>query len=252
MRFFIFSVLCSFLLLGTLTSAWPWGPDKLVARDAVYERADKTAESTATETAASTSASETETATNTKSSKDETTTGTNTETSTDTKTKSKSDKSNTKTTATSSISIDPAAGAGGISMITLRLIIHNILQNRLNSATYTLTSNMSVHETGKVVWDTNATQTIPLLTATYTLFVVDSEKELGDTAKAGYLSSQIGYSFGMYSPLPYTPLNEFKCATCNGALSDVQRQGLKFAIGMAAITIASFTWFVGGLGIFAT
>jgi hypothetical protein len=77
----------------------------------------------------------------------------------------------------------------------------------LNSATYTITHNMTVKETGKVVWDTNATQTVPLLSATYTLFVVDSEKDLDDTASAGHLSSNIGYNFGMYLSQGYTPLN---------------------------------------------
>lgn len=79
----------------------------------------------------------------------------------------------------------------------------------LNSQAYTLTSNMSVEQTGSVVWDTGKyqkTATIPLLTASYTLFIYDTSKELGDTASAGYLSSQIGYSFGMYSPQPYTSL----------------------------------------------
>jgi hypothetical protein len=66
---------------------------------------------------------------------------------------------------------------------------------------------MTVKETGKVVWDTNATQTVPLLSATYTLFVVDSEKDLDDTASAGHLSSNIGYNFGMYLSQGYTPLN---------------------------------------------
>lgn len=66
---------------------------------------------------------------------------------------------------------------------------------------------MTVKETGKVVWDTNATQTVPLLSATYTLFVVDSEKDIDDTASAGHLSSNIGYSFGMYLSQAYTPLN---------------------------------------------
>jgi hypothetical protein len=45
---------------------------------------------------------------------------------------------------------------------------------------------------------------------------------------------------------------EFKCATCSGAISDIQRQGLKFAVGMALITILSFTWFVGGAGLLYT
>lgn len=143
----------------------------------------------------------------------------------------------------------------------------------LNSATYTLTQNMSVAPTGTFIWDTGkyqSTATIPLLTATYTLFVYDASKSLDDVPQAGYLGSQIGYSFGMYIPESYTPLNgrslpfftqllkahltilEFKCVTCNGALSDIQAQGLKFALGMAAITVASFTWFVGGLGILST
>ncbi|KAJ5973363.1 hypothetical protein N7481_010573 [Penicillium waksmanii] len=278
MRFFVFSVLCTLLLLGTLTSAWSWD-NVAVARDSLNKRADQTTETSATETTSSTTASDTTSATKTgkdEKTTDSGTTDTNTDTTTDsksnTKTKSKSD----KTTATTSISINPAAGAGGISMITpgststtyFRIgenatfvwnytslsvtpsHVNVVASCSLNSATYTLTHNMTVKETGKVVWDTNATQTVPLLSATYTLFVVDSEKDLDDTASAGHLSSNIGYSFGMYLSQPYTPLNQFKCATCSGALSDVQRQGLKFAVGMAAITVVSFTWFVGGLGLF--
>jgi len=122
----------------------------------------------------------------------------------------------------------------------------------LNSQTYTLTQNMSVDPTGTFIWDTDkyqASQTISLLTATYTLFVYDANKSLDDTPEAGYLSGSIGYNFGMYRPESYTPLNEFKCATCSGAISDIQRQGLKFAVGMALITILSFTWFIGGAGL---
>lgn len=80
----------------------------------------------------------------------------------------------------------------------------------LNSATYTVSSNMSVKETGSLVWDTGkfqASATVPLLTATYTLFVVDSEKSLDDTASAGHLGSNQGFSFGMYIGSKATPLN---------------------------------------------
>lgn len=80
----------------------------------------------------------------------------------------------------------------------------------LNSATYTLTQNMSVEPTGTYIWDTGKYQssvTNPLLTATYTLFVYDANKSLDDVPKAGHLGSQIGYSFGMYIPEKYTPLN---------------------------------------------
>lgn len=78
-----------------------------------------------------------------------------------------------------------------------------------NSQVYTLTSNMSAKATGSYIWDTGKYQssaTIPLLTATYTLFVYDANKALTDTASAGHLSSVMGYSFGMYSPQAYTPL----------------------------------------------
>lgn len=39
---------------------------------------------------------------------------------------------------------------------------------------------------------------------------------------------------------------EWKCATCSGALSDMERQTLKFVLGMCTITVLSFTWFAGG------
>lgn len=80
----------------------------------------------------------------------------------------------------------------------------------LNSATYTLTQNMSVAPTGTLIWDTGkyqSTATIPLLTATYTLFVYDASKSLGDIPQPGYLGSLIGFPFGMYIPEKYTPLN---------------------------------------------
>lgn len=80
----------------------------------------------------------------------------------------------------------------------------------MNDATYTISNNMSVAETGKVTWDTGkyqANATVPLLTATYTLVVYDVDGEIGDTASAGRLGSQNQFSFGMYVPQAYTPLN---------------------------------------------
>lgn len=47
------------------------------------------------------------------------------------------------------------------------------------------------------------------------------------------------------------PINQpldWKCPVCSGAISDMERQTLKFVFGMCAITILSFTWFVGGIG----
>lgn len=148
----------------------------------------------------------------------------------------------------------------------------------LNEGTYTISSNMSVEETGKAVWDTGSYQanaTVPLLTATYTLYVYDAEKEMGDTAEAGHLGSLNQFTFGMYVPKSYTPLDgrfpslqqrqyfsiiilymltrvEFNCATCNSALSELDHHALRFAMGMVTITVVSFTWFAGSYGVFAT
>ena len=80
----------------------------------------------------------------------------------------------------------------------------------LNEGTYTISSNMSVKETGKAIWDTGSYQanaTMPLLTATYTLYVYDVDKEMGDTAEAGHLGSLNQFTFGMYVPQSYTPLD---------------------------------------------
>ncbi|GAB1214593.1 hypothetical protein ATERTT37_003757 [Aspergillus terreus] len=198
-----------------------------------------------------------------------------------TKTGTATGKSSHTGNSTTSISVDPRMPAGGISMLTPTAgsttyykvgefvtfawnytslsvtpsAVNVIASCSLNSATYTISSNMSVQETGKVVWDTakyQANATVPLLTATYTLFVYDVDSEPGDTADAGHLGSQNGYNFGMYLPQSYTPLNHYYCATCNSAFSESERQAVKFAVGMAAITIASFTWFVVGTGVFST
>ncbi|GFF27818.1 hypothetical protein IFM46972_02176 [Aspergillus udagawae] len=290
------SFLSLLLLLGTISSAWPWPENGLTpAHGEIAARADPTASD---QTTADSKASKTDSASESKTTNDststdsssgtDTATGTAKETGTQTKsgttTETATDKSgkNSKTkTSTKSTSIDPRLPAGGTSMMiptagastyykigdyvtfawnyTSLLVTPsavNVLATcTMNSATYTLTSNMSVEATGKVVWDTGkyqANATTPLLTATYTLYVVDVDKDIGDTASPGHLGSQNGYLFGMYSPQPYTPLNEFNCATCNSALSDIERQALKFAFGMVMITIASFTWFAGDFGVFST
>ncbi|CAI7660322.1 unnamed protein product [Penicillium palitans] len=288
MRCFILSVLCTILLLGTVSSAWPWRPYGALLGTSLDKRADTT-DTTTAETSESTTVASTASKTSTG-----TTTGTNTDTTSDTKTGTATDSETagtstgtkttgkSKTTTTSSISIDPAAAAGGVSMITpassstsyykigedvtfvwnytslsvTPSAVNVVASCSLNSMTYTLSSNMTVKQTGSVVWDTGKYQssaTIPLLTASYTLIVYDASKDIDDTASAGYLSSQNGgYVFGMYTPQPYTPLNQFKCATCSGALSETSRLAIKFTVGMAVITFASFTWFAGSAGVLAT
>ena len=142
-----------------------------------------------------------------------------------------------------------------------------------NSATYTIAMNQSVVPTGAITWDTGKyqkTATVPLLTETYTLIIHDAAQDVSATAKAGYLGVFDQFTFGMYSPQPYTPLNgssqthssllldalltswtEFKCATCSSAISDMERQAFGFLLTMGTITVLSFTWFAGGFGVFS-
>ncbi|KAL9136746.1 MAG: hypothetical protein Q9175_002037 [Cornicularia normoerica] len=118
-----------------------------------------------------------------------------------------------------------------------------------NSATYTLQSNASFEKTGSVVWDTSPdiTGTAPLLTEKYTLVIYDAQEAITEVALAGKLGVSHDFTFGMYIPQKYTPLSDWTCAVCSAALSDTERQALKFMFGMCIVTVMSFTWFVGGI-----
>lgn len=152
---------------------------------------------------------------------------------TGTATGTETDKS-TKTGTTTSV--DPRLPPGGVSMITpdpfstsyykigqyvtfawnytslsvTPSAVNVVASCSLNDATYTITTNMSVEETGSVTWDTGeyqASATVPLLTATYTLIIYDASKPMDYIAKSGHLSSSNQLQFGMYLPQKYTPLN---------------------------------------------
>ena len=138
-----------------------------------------------------------------------------------------------------------------------------------NSATYTISNNASYHSTGLAVWNTSADATgaAPLLTDQYTLVIHDAAKDVTAVASAGYLGTYDQFTFGMYTPQPYVGKDrehapssarvgirlmgriEWKCAVCSGALSDMERQTVKFMFGMCIVTVLSFTWFVGGTGL---
>ncbi|PWY75534.1 hypothetical protein BO70DRAFT_354459 [Aspergillus heteromorphus CBS 117.55] len=271
-------VLCLLVLLGTVTTATPWQPHGEVLRRAEKDTTTTAAESATTGAAATTAAtaSKTDSKTDTASATDSTGTGTGTGTTT----KSSTTGQTTSTSGSTGTSNTTYTGTGGISMLdpneysTTYYKIGNyvtfewnytslsvtpsgvnvVASCSLNSHTYTISSNMSVSPTGKVVWDTKkyqANATVPLLTASYTLIIWDAAKGISATASAGHLAAA-SHSFAMYVPQPYTPLNGFICATCSFALSEIERLGLKFAFGMMAITIASFTWFAGDFGVFAT
>ncbi|ORY14271.1 hypothetical protein BCR34DRAFT_560562 [Clohesyomyces aquaticus] len=121
-----------------------------------------------------------------------------------------------------------------------------------NQATYTLAVNMSVEATGKVLWDTGAYQssaTVPLLTETYTLMIYDAESSISATAKPGYLAVFNQFTFGMYSPQPYTPWADYKCATCSAALSSFELLTLKTLLFTGCTTIGSLLYFSHSFGL---
>ncbi len=80
------------------------------------------------------------------------------------------------------------------------------------SRTYTLTQNMTFSTRGSFTWDTKAYQTLesvvanPLPVQQYTLVIFDADASVTDTPDAGYLGTFEGFTFGMYTPQPYTPL----------------------------------------------
>lgn len=123
-----------------------------------------------------------------------------------------------------------------------------------NKQLYTIEMNQTVaNNTGLVVWDTGKYQATavqnPLLTQTYTLIIYDADSSISAVAQPGLLAVFNQYTFGMYSPQPYTPLGDFKCVTCNGALSDNERNALAVVIGTSIITFLSFTYFVRDFGV---
>lgn len=121
-----------------------------------------------------------------------------------------------------------------------------------NNQLYTISSNVSVEETQSIIWDTGAFQssaTVPLLTETYTLIIHDAAKDISAAPQAGYLGVVNQFTFGMYTPQPYTPLNEFKCVTCNSAMTLVEKQTLLALVGMASLTAISFGWFTSVAGL---
>jgi hypothetical protein len=124
----------------------------------------------------------------------------------------------------------------------------------LNQATYTLAMNQSITgATGAITWDTNQfqqTASTTLLTGTYTLIIHDAAKDVSSTPQAGYLGTFDQFTFGMYQPQSYTPMADWVCATCNAAMSSVERQTMGFLFGMVVLTVLSFGWFAGVAGVF--
>ncbi|THW91722.1 hypothetical protein D6D15_03679 [Aureobasidium pullulans] len=129
-----------------------------------------------------------------------------------------------------------------------------------NQNLYTLTANMTMNgSTGAVTWDTGdyqASATVPLLTETYTLIIMDAAlPAISATAVYGGLPVYSGHKFGMYTKQAYANNSNAvpTCVTCKSAAirsSSLEKQTLGFVFGMVFITIATFSMFVGGFGAF--
>ncbi|RVX68703.1 hypothetical protein B0A52_07589 [Exophiala mesophila] len=265
---------CALFLLFLISSsaAWPW-PAKFDIDRFLVGRQEQRPSDSASNTAAATdetSATSRTSASGTGSSA----------TITGSATSARSGSGTTNTRSTQTTPIDPRKPPGGISLITPAPIdgpqyykvgtmipfqwnytsllvtpkaIDVLASCAINSATYTIASNMSVEETGAILWDTGnfpATSSQPFPVASYTLIVHDSDRDISDVPSAGHLGAYAQYVFGMYTGQPYVPLNEFKCATCNGALSIHEKQALGVLLTAVTITTMSFAWFANGFGVF--
>ena len=116
-----------------------------------------------------------------------------------------------------------------------------------------MNQTIQANATQSLVWDSGSYQQTaladPLLTEKYTLIIYDAASAITANAKAGYLASFNQYSFGMYEKQRYVPKEEYVCVTCSGALGDMEKRAMGMMFGMCAITVMSFSWFVGGTGI---
>ncbi|KAJ6447037.1 chitinase [Purpureocillium lavendulum] len=122
------------------------------------------------------------------------------------------------------------------------------------SNTWVVASNMSFETSVNFVWRTKKdAESVenPLLTEWYTLRVQDSSLPSDAAPEPGYLGVWSSFKFGLYTPQPYQPYNEWKCpGKCSASSSIFASQSLGLALSMSALTFLSFTWFVGGLGIY--
>ncbi|KAJ4322116.1 hypothetical protein N0V94_002584 [Neodidymelliopsis sp. IMI 364377] len=119
-----------------------------------------------------------------------------------------------------------------------------------NQATYTIAVNQSADQT-QVIWDTKNTPSgqVPFLTEKYTLLIYDAESSVSAAPRAGYLGVFNSFTFGMYTPQPYVPFDEFECANCNGALSHFEKMTLKVLLLTTGTTIGSLVYFTYTFGL---
>ncbi|KAK3171896.1 hypothetical protein OEA41_003980 [Lepraria neglecta] len=271
-------ILLALFLWTSITAAWPWPPsfkdmglEGLIVRRQDSTKSDTTSP-TKTATGKATSAtSKSAAASKTAAPASKTAKGSNTAAAT-TGAAASASGSGAKTSGKAAVtSVNNVLPPGGVNMITPSALAQSsyykigdyvtfawnytslsIKPNKIdvvvtcadNSATYPLATNATFKPTDTVVWDTapDETGTAPLLMGEYTLLIYDAGQGPTAAAQAGRLGTSDDIMFGMYIPQKPTPRS-----VCNAALSDTERQALKFMFGMCAVTILSFTWFVSGL-----
>ncbi|OBT84998.1 hypothetical protein VE02_04982 [Pseudogymnoascus sp. 03VT05] len=262
-----FLLYATFLVfLSTFTAAWPW-PSFFPEIDSLVVRANKNRSNTQTTTETSAKQTQTHSSGQDKSTSVSGTKGSSTSTPT---------KSSVHTT------YDPRLPVGGITVVsptaTAGMPIFKIGDKAtfgfnftdllatptalnimatctLNQAMYTIAMNQTINGTAttqRAVWDSNGYQTssAPLVVATYTLIIYDSEGSESDVPVAGYLSPFKTFTFGMYNGQDYTnDSGPIPCISCSGAFGSLERNALGFMFGMSIITVMTFTWFVNGLNV---
>ncbi|EJT74381.1 hypothetical protein GGTG_08222 [Gaeumannomyces tritici R3-111a-1] len=115
------------------------------------------------------------------------------------------------------------------------------------SRTWTLTQNMTFATRADFVWDTKDNKGSPYLVQEYTLLIHDSDTAMTQRAEAGYLAPYSGFKFGVYTGQEYIPMaSGWKCVSCSGAASTMDKRALGVALTTSVITVAAFTWFVAG------
>ncbi|KAF7548829.1 hypothetical protein G7046_g8535 [Stylonectria norvegica] len=266
--------------LAPLAAAWPgWLPDV----DALVVRADDTttakpkATATTEESAKSTDDSNATTTDEKKSQKTDTASDDKKKT---TSTKKGSAKTTKKSSGPTHTSYDNLLPAGGVSMSLPNTVLQATPLYKINdfitfawnytslqgtptaidvlvscsvaSETWTLTSNMTYETNPSFIWNTKDdgnNPDSPLLTELYTLIIKDSDTAITDIPDSGYLAPYTGLKFGLYKPQLYTPLPEWSCAGCNAAPASLDPHAVGIALTVSIVTVASFTWFVTGLGL---
>ncbi|KAK6341755.1 hypothetical protein TWF696_008818 [Orbilia brochopaga] len=116
-----------------------------------------------------------------------------------------------------------------------------------NSQTYTIAQNLSIAKPS-ILWDTGSYAPKdgqpPLAMGIYTLLIYDEAAAVTAAPTAGRLAAFNGFKFGMYTPKPNIPLEEFDCPTCNkNSAASLDVVALRMLVVTSVIFSVSFGLF---------